>query len=405
MKKRVLFVDDEPRVLQGLQRMMHPFRRDWDMTFVGSGAEALERMATSPFDVVVSDMQMPGMDGVKFFTEVMHRHPEIIRVVLSGHSSEESVLKVVGPAHQYLSKPCPPEILKTLVKRIGTAQKLLANTTLKRLVSGMKLLPSLPSLFWEISEVLKSPDATIQRVGQIIARDVGMSSKLLQLVNSSFFGLRRNVDDLPRAISLLGLDTVKSLSLSMHIFSHCDQRTLNKFSLHTLWDHSFATGTYARIVAHEENLSQHEADAAFTAGLLHDCGKLVLAINVPELYSKALMLARDEQLPSWEAERETFGVTHAEVGAYLLAIWGLPDTIVGTTAFHHSPAHCTEQVFMSLTAVHVANALEHEQNTVETASSRSPVDLDFLTTLGLIDRLPLWREKCMNITKEAAAHE
>lgn len=395
MKKHILFVDDEPSVLEGLRRMLRPLRDEWEMHFVGSGTEALTLLAQTPCDVVVSDMRMPGMDGAQLLNEVMHRYPAVIRIMLSGQSSQEAILRAVGPTQQYLAKPCDPEILKATVARTSTLRELLTDATLKKLVSGMKELPSLPSLFLEVVEALKSPDVSIQKVSQLIARDVGMTAKILQLVNSAFFGQRRRVDDLARAVSLLGFDTIKTLVLSLHIFSQCEQTKFKDLSINTLWDHSFTTGALARVIARAEKQAQHVTDAAFTAGLLHDCGKLVLATNLPDSYGTVLALVRDQRLPFWKAEGEILGVTHAEVGAYLLGIWGLPEPIVETLAFHHRPAHCLEQTFGPLTAVHVAEGLEHEH--VDTDSPPASVDLDYLARLGLSDRLPLWREHCSTL--------
>jgi HD-like signal output (HDOD) protein len=400
MKKHILFVDDEPNVLQGLQRMLRPLRDEWEMTFVSSGPEALACLEQAPFDVIVSDMRMPGMDGAQLLTEVMHRHPEVIRIVLSGQANREVVMKAVGPTHQYLAKPCDPESLKALVNQTSELRELLTDATLKGLVASMKSLPSLPSLFLEIVDALKASEVSIQQVARIVAKDVGMTAKILQLVNSAFFGLRRRVDDLPRAISLLGFDTIKSLVLSLHVFSQCEQATLSKYALHTLWDHSFAVGSCARLIARLEKQAQPVIDAAMTAGMLHDCGKLVLATNLPELYGQALTLAQGQNLLAWEAERITFGTTHAEVGAYLLGIWGLPNTIVEALAFHHCPAYSAEKTLSPLTAVHIADALVHEQQAAAAESSHASVDLDYLTTLGLTDRLPLWRERCTAFLRE-----
>jgi HD-like signal output (HDOD) protein len=377
--------------------MLRPLRDEWEMRFVSGGPEALDLLAQEPFDVVVSDMRMPGMDGIQLLTEVMHRHPDIVRIMLSGQSSQEAALRAVGPIHQYLSKPCDPETLRATVMRTSALRELLTDTALKKLVSAMRSLPSLPSLLLEVTEALKSPDISIQKVSQLIARDVGMTAKILQLVNSAFFGLRRRVDDLVRAISLLGLDTIKTLVLSLHIFSQCEQTKFKNLSLNTLWDHSFTTGVLARVIVRAEKQAQDVTDTAFTAGLLHDCGKLVLAANLPDSYGIVLTLARDQKVPLWEAEQEIFGVTHAEVGAYLLGIWGLPEPIVETLAFHHRPAHCLEQTFGPLTAVHVADVLEQQQHAAGVELPLDRVDHDYMAKLGLGDRLPLWREQCSTL--------
>lgn len=283
-------------------------------------------------------------------------------------------------------------------------RELLPNSRLQELVSRMKSLPSLPSLFLEIMEALQATTVSLDNISRIIEKDMGMTAKILQLANSAFFGARRRVEELPRAIALLGFDTIKSLVFSLQIFSQCDPMILGNLSLQTLWDHSFTTGAYARLIAQTENQEPQVADAAFTAGLLHDCGKLVLATNLPEPYNETLTLAQDEGLPSLEAERETFGVTHAEVGAYLLGIWGLPDIIVETVASHHDPIRKEQTPFGPLTAVHIAEVLMHEQRTKGSESAPKTTDLELLAKLGLSKRLPLWREQCLRYAQEGQTH-
>ncbi len=394
MQQRLLFVDDEPRILHGLQRMLYPLRNEWDMAFVGSGPEALACLAQAPFDVVVADMRMPGMDGVQLLSEVMCQYPQIVRIVLSGQADQETVLRAVEPTHRYLAKPCDPDTLKAAVSRTSTLRHLLNNSTLRRLVSGMKSLPSVPSLHLAVVKELTSPDGSFQKVRQLIAKDIGMTAKILHVVNSGFFGFRCSIEDLTEAISLLSFDVIKSLVHSPHAFSEDNEAKLNNFALSALSDHSFTVGVYARGIVRADHQGEKIREAAFTAGLLHDCGKLVLMSNLPEYYSKAEALAREQRLPLWKAEREIFGVTHAEVGAYLLGLWGLPDPLINALAYHHHPMSCPEQTFGPLTAVHVADALAHEAHTANTQPASAWIDLEYLANFGLADRLPLWQEQC-----------
>jgi DNA-binding NtrC family response regulator len=173
-KKRILFVDDEAMILQGLQRMLRPMREEWDMEFIGSGAKALERMGPAPFDVVVSDMRMPGMNGAEFLTEVMKRHPKTIRLILSGHADKELILQCVGATHQYLAKPCDADALKATVTRASNLEGNLQSEPLRKLVGQLSHLPSIPSLYMEIVEIANHPGASLEDVAQVIARDLAM---------------------------------------------------------------------------------------------------------------------------------------------------------------------------------------------------------------------------------------
>jgi putative nucleotidyltransferase with HDIG domain len=391
VRSRVLFVDDETRILQGLQRMLRSQRTDWDMTFAASPAEALEAMDASPFDVVVSDMRMPGMSGVQLLEEVKRRQPDAIRIILSGQSSEESVLSSVGPAHQFLAKPCDPDELLATVRRACGLRALLRHGDLQKLLSQVGVLPSVPELYLQLVTELKSPSASVHRVASLVSSDVGMSAKILQMVNSAFFGIRRRVSDPQQAISLLGLSTVTALVLSAKVFGRFDEARLHAARLSGLAAHSLAVAGLARSIVRAEQVTSVVQDDSFTAALLHDVGKLVLATHMTDQYGRAVDLAAREQCPLWLAEREVFGADHAHVGAYLLGLWGLPDSIVEALAFHHEPDRCERESFAPLTAVHVADALHHEAEGASGAALRPLLSLDYIGRLGRTDAIAAWR--------------
>jgi len=396
-KKRLLFVDDEPNVLQGLRRMLRSMRHEWQMSFAGGGEEALGILETEPFDVVVSDMRMPGMDGAQLLKEVKKRHPRTVRIVLSGQSDDGTIIRSVGPTHQYLSKPCNADILKCAVARACALRDLLASDTLKQVVSRMSSLPSLPSMYQDLVKELRSRDADVDKIARIISGDVGMTAKILQLVNSAFFGLYQHVSSPKQAVSILGLRTIRALVLSVQVFSQFEQANLRKFPIEALMNHSMATGTFARAIANAENAGTEVADEALLAGVLHDAGKLVLASNLPDRYARVRELAGKEDVPLWEAERKVLDAAHPDVGAYLLGLWGLSTPVVEALAYHHTPSECVGRGFSALTAVHVANALEHEGNDAGRMGPAPQVSMDYLDGLGLAHRLDAWRESCRTV--------
>lgn len=394
MKKRVLFVDDEAMVLQGLQRMLRPMRNDWDMEFVESGSVALERMAAAPADVVVSDMRMPGMNGAQFLTEVMKRFPKTVRIILSGHADHDLVLKAVGSTHQYLHKPCEPELLKATVQRAVALGDSLDNEQVKALVSQMSRLPSLPVIYLQVVEELQSADASLARVGEIMAKDVGMSAQVLKLVNSAFFGLRRRVANAADAVNYLGLDTIKALVLSLHTFSQYEHTDLGGISMVALRNHSLITAACAKHIARMENADAKLVDEAFIGGLLHDTGKLVLAANFSAQYARAMKLAAAGGLTFTAAEHGVFGCTHADVGGYLLGLWGLPVPVVECVSYHHLPNRTLESAFSPLTAVHAANVIAYAVDQEAVAGKHPDFDFDYLMRVGKAGRVGSWREGC-----------
>jgi HD-like signal output (HDOD) protein/CheY-like chemotaxis protein len=402
-KVRVLFVDDEPNVLSGLRRVLYGMRAEWDMTFVGSGAEALEVLEREPHQVVVSDMRMPGMDGAQLLNEVLRRHPQIVRIVLSGYSDKELVMRAVGATHQYLSKPCEPETLKQAVTSALSLHELLHDEpSLMPLIARVEKLPSLPSLYTEVVAELQAPEPSIGKIAQIITQDPAIAAKVMQLVNSALFGFSKRISDLDRAVSLMGLDAIKSLVLSAKVFDEFNAKTMGNLSMEQLWSHSTAVGGLAKRICVEEKTEKEVAGNAMTAGLLHDVGKLILAANLPEEYRRVRELAEREGYALSRVEELEFGATHAGLGAYLLGIWGLPDCIVQAVAFHHEPANSVVTgSFNAIAAVHVANILVHEESGSGEISDE--IDLEYLATLGVTARIGRWRELCAELLQNNSA--
>jgi HD-like signal output (HDOD) protein len=247
-------------------------------------------------------------------------------------------------------------------------------------------------LYAELLQECQSANGSIGKVAQIISQDVAMTAKVLQLLNSAFFGFRRTVSSPLQAVQLLGLDTIKALVLWSEVFSRFNQTRMKGFSMSALWTHSIAASAIARQIAAMEHADRLVVDDAGVAGLLHDSGRLVLATNLPEQFDQAKALATDQRIPLWAAEREVFGETHAAVGAYLLALWAIPDSIVEAVAFHHAPLNADTRAFGALAAVHAANALVDER--AEQGVMPSQIDVQYLSELGLAERLDLWRQVC-----------
>lgn len=392
-KMRIIFVDDVSNILDALRRMLRPVCREWEMSFANGGAEAMECLDGKRYDVIVSDMRMPGMSGAELLENVRRKHPHMIRIALSGQADRETVLEAVGPTHQYLSKPCNLETLKAVLDRVISLRKLLGAEKLVELVSAMEFVPSLPRLYKELTDELLRPNASIESVARTIASDVGMSAKVLQLVSSGFFGQPKQVSGAGEAVEALGMDIIKPLTLSLNLFSPLDATEVEDFSMEALWRHSANVAFCAGQIAQSTGADSKTVNAACLAGMLHDVGKIIFADRFTDDYRSAMNLAEAEGIDPLEAEAKTIGATHAGIGAYLLGIWAFPDPIVEAVAYHHFPSKGRKaDGFAALTAVHVADAVE----------GAGPVDMEYLAGLGLADRLDAWREICLENTKETA---
>jgi HD-like signal output (HDOD) protein len=400
MKKRILFVDDEELALRGLNRLLHSMREEWEMEFVDSAAKALERMAAAPFDVVVSDMRMPGMNGAELLNEVMKQYPRTIRLILSGYADRDLILKCVGSTHQYLSKPCDARALKLTVRRAANLELSMKSETLREVVNRCTVLPSVPALYSEITEVLQNPETDVETIGAIVVKDPAMTAKILKLVNSSFFGLGHEISNPNEAVAYLGTDTIKSLALFTHAFSQYQPVRIEGFSVEALWSHSLKAGAAAKAVAALTIADRKLADESYVAGLLHDVGKLVLASNLTEQYAQAVGLARKEKIPMAAAERQVFQVDHADIGGFLLGLWGLPVPIVEAIALHHKPESAIQQTFSPLTALHIGNALGSLEHTAIAGVPATGLNVEYLKALQLETRLDAWNRAWQTYVSE-----
>jgi putative nucleotidyltransferase with HDIG domain len=397
MKRRILFVDDEPMVLNGLQRTLRKMRREWDMIFVGSGREALEVLGKKPMDVIVSDLRMPEMDGGRLLAEVKKQHPHVVRIILSGQLDQEMTLKSVRLAHQSLSKPCDAEVLKHTLAKLFALREFLSDESIKNIISQIESLPSMPAIYTEIVMEMQSDDPAIKKVGEIISKDLSMTAKILQMVNSAFFGLFRKINSPEQAVMMLGMETIKALVLSVKIFSEFNQNNFSWFNIDALFDHSLAVSVYAKTIIKNEDLDQGLINNSMMAGLLHDLGKLILATNFEKPYRQILAEAQGTGKNLLDLEYETFGTSHAEVGAYLMGLWRLENSIIEAIAFHHLPARSMSQNIGLLAAVHVGNALDHEAQTPSGESTELQCDTEYLDKLEITNRIPPWRQACSEL--------
>lgn len=406
MKKRVLFVDDEPSVLQGLGRLLRPLRDQWDMAFVSRGDEALELLSREPFDVILTDMRMPGMDGLALLEQVMTRFPQVVRIVFSGHSDQAAILRSAKAVHQFLAKPCDRETLVRAVGKVLALMEVVLNPQVREVVSRLGDLPALPSLYQEILVELQREDPSPQRVGEVVGRDLAMAAKLLQLVNSAFFGLSRAVHNPVEAVRYLGIETVKALVLSLHLFSELRPAPVQGFSAEGLWDHSLRVGMAARRIAWNETHTTSVADSSFTSGLLHDVGRLVLATHLPHDYGGVLSQVGCDEEGLRTQEQERLGVSHAEVGAYLLGLWGLPQEIVEATVLHHLPSRAAFSVSNSETvmAVHVAEALLQDSEDPGSHGAKAGIDQLYIREMGRLERVQQWLALCREPCKGDVVH-
>ncbi len=389
---RLLFVDDEPAVLRSVERLMRTAEPTWDLAFVPSGDAAIQEMEARPVDVIVSDLLMPEMDGATLLTYVQDNHPEVVRLVLSALASPELVFRTVPVAHQFLTKPFEPMNFRAKLRQAFELRALLDDPELRALVGTSNRLPSPPKVYSQLSKALSDPDTGVADVAKIIESDVALSAQVVRLVSSAYFGLPSRVRTALGAVAYLGFQTTKAVVFSAEL---CEQfapkRPVKGFSIDALQQNGLRTAHLARRILAGTGMGED----AFLAGMLHDVGRLLLAARAPDILAKVNEECERTGRARFEVEREMLGVTHAEVGAYLLGIWGLPQPVIQAVAWHHKrEAEVSTYLDISL-AVSLANRLVEDPELPAEEGCDDPaqcIDLGHLKELSVDDRLESWRE-------------
>jgi putative nucleotidyltransferase with HDIG domain len=378
--KRVLFVDDDAPVLEGLRLRLRPLRENWDMAFIDSAFGALDLLTQQPFDVIVTDMRMPRMDGAELLQIVRQRWPETVRIVLSGYSEMSQTVRLAPLAHQYLSKPCEPDQLENIVNRCLALQQLLREPALRSAVGHLRELPPVPETYSRLQAAMAVENVSVQEVANIVAHDTVIAAKVLQMVNSAFFRLPRKVTSIEQAVTYLGLVSVRNLVISAEVFAKAlpsrGQRALN---VECLQEHALRVACATQALTSDALV----ANDALLAALLHDIGYLVLAQEHATALEESVRLSTAEALPLDCAEVRVLGASHAEIGAYLLGLWGFSSTIVEAVAHHHAPQRVPQTSFDVLAALSVGHALTEprESSAFRACTPHSEVDAHYLESV------------------------
>lgn len=275
--KKILFLDIDPKKTRDLQVMAINNRGEWKVSFQNTPKDAQRLLETEAVDVIVSEIHTPDLAGVDLLSQAHRKYPHIAKIAISDQKKILNHLSSAGLAQQFLLKPYSMKDLETSILRAFTLSDLLVNNMLQRLISQVRSLPSLPTVYLRIADEFNSPDPSADKVGSIIAEDMSMSAKVLQLVNSAYFGLSQQVASPTQATALLGLQTIRDLVLSIEVFSQFDHIKIRYLGLNLLWYHSVRVGTFSRIIADSVSRDSKTKEYAFAAGLLHDLGMLVLA--------------------------------------------------------------------------------------------------------------------------------
>lgn len=386
-KPHILFVDDEELILSGLKRGMRRHRGEWEMSFAISGADACEIISARPTDIIITDMQMPQMDGAELLEIVRKKSPDTARVILSGYAKDEVILKVIGPAHQYLAKPCDFREIEDTITRILRLRHCIENEPVRTIITGKISLPSLPSIYQNLLKELTNEYATNKSIAAILEQDIALKAQVLKVCNSAFFGLPQKVTNLETAVSLLGLNTLRSMTLLNGVFSSLDAKTQQCKSLRKLTANCHDLAMIAAQIAKISQFDKPIIDLVTSAGSLSHIGSLLIAASWPEEFQKAVALCEhNPDVSINHFEKQIIGIDHGLMGAYLLGLWGFPLPLCEAVAYHHTPNLIENRNHPILACLHIAQyaakAKAHDNLTLDTLNDK--LDLAFLDSQNVV---------------------
>jgi HD-like signal output (HDOD) protein len=377
---------------QVIDRDLHRLQPTWGLQFVPDATQAVAALHEEFHAIIIQAASAADATVAEALKKVPAK---TVRVVLCDTSDRSEVARWSMTGANPISQSTDAANLAANISRIARVQEWMADAGIKKLLALCKKLPAMPKLYAQVSKELSSPNGSIDVVAQLIAQDPVMTAKILQVVNSAFFALGRQVSEPSDAVMFLGAERTRSLILLAGVFTQFEGVGCPGFMPEPIWNHSLQVGALARTITMAETKNAKTAEAAFTAGLIHDMGKLILAANVPAMCSAIEQLHKSKQLTQREAEMQVLGTTHAELAACLLGTWALPLPVLEAVAWHHHPTRSPDKGFTLLTAVHAANVFAYELG-CGTGTSALPEVFDhpYLIQIGLGDNRNDWRKAC-----------
>ncbi|MBK1877830.1 HDOD domain-containing protein [Pelagicoccus mobilis] len=388
MTTRILIIDEDPKALAAYQEALAPKSSTWTLDCIQSADQGLAAAREHKPDVVIAALSANDGHGAEILTNFEDIAPDAQLFITATEADKPKLESTFGSSFQYLPSPCPANRLISEIQRCVAIDSWLGNDRIKEIVAKMGEFPSVPSIYLKVVNVLNSKESSAEDIANAIAGDLAISAKILQTVNSSYYGYDEKISDISQAVNILGTNCVKNLVLAIQVFNKMGTSPEHRAITDQLWHHSMSVAVAARRISAHENSSNKAAEEAYSAGLMHDIGKLVLLNSVPEQFEEARKLASDQSISLREAEDQIIGCNHAETGAYLLARWGMPANLTEAVALHHEPINSFGKSFSALAAVHIANAIVHQRQNPEHPGATA--NEEFLADLGKADSWDTW---------------
>ncbi len=393
MKPRILFVDDESNILQGLRRMLRSMRNEWTMDFAEGGEEALKTLEGESYDVLVTDMKMPGVGGAELLDQVAERYPQMLRFILSGEADTEATFRTVVTSHQFFPKPSNSERLVAVISHCLRRRSEFENIDMGALVTGVRCLATSRSTFDALADLLDSESATIDQAVELFADEPALAAKVMQLANSAYFGIGDPVFSPRAAANLLGWDVLRALLINESFVSAFPSGPC-RAAYERAIAQARSVSELSAWIAEQRGASAQVIEQARLAGLLHNLGRLLLCDQAGDHYARVTALVDEGKGPD-DAEREVFAASHVVFGAYLAAAWGMPSAVVEAIRHHREPGvpEQDEDARLPLLAVHAALGIVSASDAGEPSDAvLARLDTDFLGQQGCTENIADWAE-------------
>ena len=396
MKLKILFVDDEKKVLSSLKRLFYNKKEEWEMDFVLGGRDALKQVREIEYDIVISDMHMPNIDGAYLLEQVQAISPYTLRFILSGYTDIDLVKKTLKATHKFFHKPCPKDKLEKIINRVVFLRKLLPDKSLREKINQIGVLPCNPLIYAMLVEALSKSD--LKRFQDTLYYDVCMFLNLFKIIMNSFFVEAKGIYSFFKLLHNIDLSILKTVFLSQEIFLDYSDFTFKDFSINEIWRHSRVVAYLSKTIAENLYKDKKFIEDCFIAGLLHDVGVFLMLLIFKERYLN--FLKNNFYKSDFEKkEIDEFKCSHALLGAYLAGIWGANVNIVEAIAFHANPSLIKKKKLSPLSIVHFAGVFAFKN--LNSLAGNSDINLDFGHYENMVSyaTLKMWKNICENFLK------
>ena len=359
MNKSALVLSDTEQEFEQCHRALG---KRWQLTTALDSSEALSKLDKETFSMLLVSSTVKSSDRASFEKEARRAMPRTPFIQFERQkSSEEIAFRSPQDNWQLQPKQSNTESIADQLARALLKQQLSNDPGLRLLVPKIKTLPSWRAVYHKVVKEINSPNGSLATVASLVEDDPILTARILKTANSAAFGFRRRISDPQQAVMLLGGERLKSILIFTVVLSVTEYNQCHGFNPEKFWGHSVRSAELARKIMKSNTRDQELIDAAFTAGLVHDIGRLLMAVNIPNDYGEILAEIDGNETLLQREEYRKLETSHTELGTHILESWDLPYPILEAVLWHHNHERVPSDSCTPLSAVFAADAIIKEQ--------------------------------------------